>query len=106
MINRDAIKHRWDTFGCKLNERERRMFAANEVRAAGHGALVIVSAITGLARSTINRGEDDLDEGLLDEGRVRRKGGGGKPLCESDPTLVEDLKRPVDPAPMGAPIGR
>ncbi len=104
MINRDAIKHRWDTFGCKLNERERRMFAANEVRAAGHGALVIVSAITGLARSTINRGEDDLDEGLLDEGRVRRKGGGGKPLCESDPTLVPDLQRLAEPSTMGDPM--
>ena len=74
--------------GCKLDERERRMFAANEVRAAGHGALAVVSAITGLARSTINRGADDLDEGLLPEGRVRRKAGGGKPLSERDPTLV------------------
>ena len=64
MIDRDAIRLRWHTLGCKLDEREKRMFAANEVRAAGHGALVIVSAITGLARSTINRGEDDLEEGL------------------------------------------
>ena len=88
--------------GCKLDERERRMFAANEVRAAGHGALAVVSAITGLARSTINRGADDLDEGLLPEGRVRRKGGGGKPLSERDPTLVPDLQRLAEP--MGDPM--
>ena len=37
---------------------------------------MVVSEITGLARSTINRGEDDLDEGPLPDGRVRRKGGG------------------------------
>jgi hypothetical protein len=37
-------------------------------------------------RSTINRGEDDLDEGPLPAGRVRRKGGARKPLSESDPT--------------------
>jgi hypothetical protein len=43
------------------------------VRAAGHGALKIVSEITGLARSTINRGEDDLDEGPLPDGRMRRR---------------------------------
>ncbi len=104
MIDRDGIKDRWDTLGRKLDERERRMFAANEVRSAGHGALAIVSAITGLARSTINRGADDLDEGLLAEGRVRRKGGGGKPLSESDPTLVPDLRALAEPATMGDPM--
>ena len=62
--------------------------------------LIAVSEITGLARSTINRGEDDLDEGPLPEGRVRRKGGGGKPLCERDPTLVPDLQRHAEPATM------
>ena len=104
MIDRDAIRLRWDTLGCKLDERGKRLFAANEVRAAGHGALLIVSAITGLARSTINRGEDDLDDGPLPDGRVRRKGGGGRPLCERDPTLVPDLRRLAEPATMGDPM--
>ena len=87
MIDRDGIRLRWETLGCKLDERGRSLFAANEVRAAGRGALIIVSKITGLASSTINRGEDDLEEGPLPEGRVRRKGGGPKPLSERDPTL-------------------
>ena len=104
MIDRDGIKLRWETLGCKLDERGQRLFAANEVQAAGHGALSIVSAITGLARSTINRGEDDLDEGPLPEGRVRRKGGGPKPLSERDPTLVPDLQRLAEPATMGDPM--
>ena len=86
MIDQEGIKLRWETVGCKHDERGQRLFAANEVRAAGHGALAIVSEITGLARSTINRGEDDLDEGPLPGGRVRRKGGGPKPLSERDPT--------------------
>ena len=104
MIDRDGIKLRWETLGCKLDERGQRLFAANEVQAAGHGALKIVSEITGLARSTINRGEDDLDEGPLPEGRVRRRGGGGKPLSERDPTLVSDLQRLAEPATMGDPM--
>jgi len=37
-------------------------------------------------------------------GRVRRKGGGGRPLSESDPTLVDDLKRLVEPATLGSPV--
>jgi hypothetical protein len=104
MIDRDGIRLRWETLGCKLDERGQRLFAANEVRAAGHGALIIVSKITGLARSTINRGEDDLEEGPLPEGRVRRKGGGPKPLSERDPTLVLDLQRLAEPATMGDPM--
>src|SRR5262245_46135196 len=103
-IDEDGIKQRWERVGSKLNERGRRLWAAGEVQAAGHGALKVVSGITGLARSTINRGEDDLDEGPLADGRVRRKGGGGKPLSERDPTLVEDLRRLVEPATLGSPV--
>ena len=47
----------------QADERGRRLWAAAEVEAAGYGALAVVSKITGIARSTINRGEDDLDEG-------------------------------------------
>jgi hypothetical protein len=58
---------------------------------AGHAATSM------LARSTINRGEDDLDVGPLGEGRQRRPGGGGKPLAERDATLVCDLQKLVEP---------
>ena len=61
MIDEDAIRQRWDAVGSKLDERGRRLFAAGEVRTAGWGGLAVVSKITGLARSTINRGADDLD---------------------------------------------
>ena len=104
MIDEDGIRQRWESIGCKLDERSRRLFAAAEVQAAGYGALAIVSEITKIARSTINRGEDDLDEGPLPDGRVRRKGGGAKPLSESDPTLVRDLQSLVEPATLGSPV--
>ncbi len=104
MIDEDGIKLRWEAIGCKLDERGRRLFAAAEVQAAGYGALAIVSKITGIARSTINRGEDDLDAGPLPNGRVRRAGGGGKPLIESDPTLLDDLRCLVEPATLGSPV--
>ena len=74
MIDEDAIRYRWDMVGSKLDERGRRMFAAGEVRTAGRGGLPVVSRITGLARSTINRGEDDLDGEELPKGQVRRAG--------------------------------
>ena len=83
-IDEAGIRQRWEQVGSKLDERGRRLWAASAVQAAGHGALKVVSRITGLAHSTINRGEDDLDEGPLPDGRVRRKGSGGRPLTETE----------------------
>ena len=59
MIETQGIRQRWECVGSKLDERGRRVFAAGEVRAAGWGGLAAVSAITGLARSTIGRGLKD-----------------------------------------------
>ena len=73
MIDRQAIGQRWASVGSKLDERGRRMFAAGEVRTAGWGGLAAVSQITGLARSTIGRGQKDLDGAPLPKGRVRRR---------------------------------
>jgi hypothetical protein len=104
MIDKDAIRYRWETVGCRLDERARRMFAAAEVRTAGWGGLAVVSEITGIARSTINRGEDDLDAEPLPKGQVRRAGGGRKAVSENDPELVPELKRLVEPATLGDPM--
>ena len=104
MIDTDAIRQRWETVGSKLDERGRRLFGACEVRSAGWGGLTKVSRITGLARSTINRGEDDLDAEPLPRGQVRRAGGGRRAVSENDPGLVPALKRLVDPATLGDPM--
>jgi hypothetical protein len=93
MIDESGIWQRWHAVGSKLDERAQRLFAAAEVRAAGFGGLKAVARITGLARSTINRGEDDLDGEPLPAGRVRRKGGGRKSVAAKDPGLVPALKR-------------
>ena len=68
------------------------------------GGLEAVSEITGLARSTIGRGLKDLDAGPLPKGRVRRKGGGRRALSSRDPTLIDDLRRIVEPATLGCPV--
>ena len=103
MIDEAAIRLRWETVGARLDERGRRLFAAAEVRSAGRGGLALVSKVTGLARSTINRGEDDLDGEPLAKGRVRRAGGGRRSVSRADPGLVPALKRLVEPATLGDP---
>ena len=104
MIDEDGIRLRWNAHGAKLDERGQRMFAAAEVEAAGWGGLIAVAEITGLARSTINRGADDLDAGPLPKGKVRRAGGGRKAVVANDPGLVPALQSLVEPATMGDPM--
>jgi DDE family transposase len=104
MIDEDGIRQRWEAVGRTLDERGRRLFAAAEVRSAGWGGLAVVSQITGLARSTINRGEDDLDAEPLVKGRVRRPGGGRRAVAEKDPGLVAALQRLIEPATLGDPM--
>jgi hypothetical protein len=104
MVDREAIRLRWEADGSKRDERGRRFFAASETRAAGWGGLAAVSEITGIARSTIERGLQDLDLPPLPPGQVRRKGGGARRLSERDATLLQDLRRLVEPATLGDPV--
>ena len=81
------------------------MLAAVEARASGYGGIAAVSLATGLAASTIGRGLKDLtDEVGLAPGRVRRTGGGRKPLTVTDPELLAELMALVEPGERGDPM--
>ena len=88
----------------QLNERQRRLFAASEARAAGHGGIAAVSRVTRIAASTIGRGLKELDAPPLKLGGVRRPGGGRKSLTETDPGLLDDLNALVEPDTRGDPM--
>ena len=88
-----------------LNERERRLLAATEASAAGYGGIAVVSEATGIAASTIGRGLKELAAEIpLAPGRVRRAGGGRKPLMATDPGLLADLMALVEPSERGDPM--
>ena len=106
MDDEAAIELRFEALDPVLDERSRRRFAAAEACAAGRGGIALVSRITGIARSTINRGLAELGEAASDDmprRRVRRAGGGRKKLSETDPTLLSDLQGLVEPTTRGDP---
>jgi hypothetical protein len=93
-----------------LDERARRLWAAAEARAIGRGGITRVSEATGLSRMTIRAGLRQLDlpgtptePGAADE-RLRRPGGGRKPLVDHDTGLLRDLETLVDPVTRGDPM--
>jgi transposase len=106
VIDDAAIKLRYASLGPYLDERGRRLFAAAEALAAGWGGIATVARITGIARSTIGRGLDELrEEGepAAAADRVRRAGAGRPPLVVTDPTVLTDLKELVEPTTRGDP---
>jgi Rhodopirellula transposase DDE domain len=105
MIDPAPIRDRFTALSLHLNERERRLFAATEAAAAGYGGIAAVSAATAIAVSTIGRGLKDLAEASgLAPGRVRRAGGGRKPLVAGNPGLLRDLMALVEPGERGDPM--
>jgi transposase len=107
VIDEGAISVRWEAMRSTLDERGRRRWCAAEARSHGRGGIAAVARVTGISRRTIDRALVELDrepeEGALAAGRVRRPGAGRKALAESDPAVVEDLERLVDPATLGDP---
>ncbi|HXR38583.1 MAG TPA: ISAzo13 family transposase [Terracidiphilus sp.] len=99
-----SIRERYAAVGRGLNERSRRLFAAAEARTAGYGGISATARATGIARSTIGRGLKDLDDPDALSGVVRRPGSGRRALTAMDATLLEDLRRLLEPATKGDPM--
>ena len=105
MINEDSLHKRNAAILPHLDERQRRLFAAAEAKAAGYGGIAAVSRVTRIAASTIGRGLKDIAApDSLAPGRVRRSGGGRKSLIETDPCLLKDLNALVEPDARGDPM--
>jgi hypothetical protein len=104
VIDESAIRLRFEALAPVLDERARRRFAAAEAMAAGRGGVTAVARMTGIARSTIGRGLAELRGAETRAGeRIRRPGGGRKPLSETDASLLEDLRSLVEPDARGDP---
>ena len=101
----DKIRQRYEALAPVLNEQSLRRFAAAEALAAGYGGPSLVSRITGIARSTIDRGIAEIEsERHAGTGRIRKVGGGRKTKVSQDPTLLDDLKALVEPETRGDPM--
>ena len=104
LMDVDAIRAKYAALEPELTERSRRLWAATEAWALGHGGIARVEEATGISRRTIQRGLRELEaEPTIPLGRVRRPGGGRKKTTEKDPTLASDLDALVEPTTSGDP---
>ena len=103
-VDIETVRAKYAVLAPELTERTRRLWAATEARALGHGGIAKVERATGVSRSTIARGLRELESGeTLGPGRTRRTGGGRKKATEKDPGLLIDLEALVEPTASGDP---
>ena len=104
MSRRAALTEKFDAVWPLLNERTRRLMAASEAKAIGHGGVSLVHRACGLSRRVIAAGIQEIVEGApLAVGRIRRPGAGRKPITVSDPQLVDTLEGMIEPQTRGDP---
>lgn len=101
------IRRKYRALKPELDERRRRQWAAAEARDLGWGGVTAVAQATGLSRTTISAGMRELTlpakRRAAEAMRVRRPGGGRRPLSETDPGLLAALEALIEPATRGDP---
>ena len=97
------LKRKFRQLWPHLNERAKRLVAAEEALQLGFGGISLISRACGLSRVTITKAIEELDARPLPEGRVRRAGAGRPQLVLQDPDLLEALEALVEPSARGDP---
>ena len=97
------ISNKYEALLDCLSEKGKRLWAATEAIACGHGGVSVVCEATGLARSTIHRGIKELRNAEPASPRIRKTGGGRKKKTESEKNLIQALEELVNSSSLGDP---
>ena len=104
--DREHYTQIWKHVSEHLDERSKRLLAASMSLSLGYGGSKIIREITGLNSDTIKLGiEQILGETPLDEGRMRREGGGRKPITNTYPNIEAEILELVESNTQGDPMG-
>jgi len=104
MNSHSELQKKFATVWPLLDERTRRLLAANEAVSLGYGGISAVHQACGLSRQSIANGIREIEEGATAQaGRIRSSGAGRKSISASDPLLVQALEEIIDGQTRGDP---
>ena len=86
-----------------LDEKQWRLYLANEAMTAGYGGVSAVSRISGVSRTTITKGIAELKTESILQGRVRKSGGGRRFVEKKYPDIENKIRELVDGSTYGNP---
>jgi len=99
-----ALRQKFRPVWPLLDERTRRIMAANEAIGLGYGGVSLVRRACGLSRKAIAKGIREIKSGdSAVAGRIRRPGAGRKNLLVADVGLLTALDRLMDGGTRGDP---
>jgi len=105
-----AAERRWLRVLSTLNEAQARLYVAEKAIELGRGGISRLSELTGMSRPTIYKGAAELQaKGRVlaaQAGRIRRAGGGRKPVEQVQPGVKRELTRIVEESTAGDPMSR
>jgi transposase len=90
-----------------LDERQRRLYLANEAKAIGYGGITEVSKVSGISRVTITQGIAEINSEGYEakvQTRCRKKGGGRKPIEAKNPKIICEVEKLLEPYTKGDPM--
>ncbi len=103
-MDKKLISKKFNILKPYLNEKTRRLIAAAEAMAIGHGGITAVSDATGVSRRAITQGCKEItDEVFIRQKSVRKEGGGRKKSIEKQPQLLNELNKLIEPFTRGDP---
>jgi len=86
-----------------LDERQKRLFLANEAVSYGYGGVSIVSKISGMSRTTITKAINELKSNKEFYGKTRHRGGGRKYVEANNPNIEDSIHKIIDNKTYGDP---
>jgi hypothetical protein len=87
-----------------LDERQKRLYLANEAISYGRGGISLVSRICGMSRTTITKAVGELSGGDKIDGKIRRSGGGRKCVESNYPDIEKKIRTLIDGKTYGDPM--
>jgi len=101
----ERIKTKYAAIMPFMNEKARRMWLASEAMVLPFGGISLIASATGVSRNTIQEGireireskEELAIEAVQNADRIRRPGGGRKPVTFHHPHLLEKLDSLLEP---------
>ena len=121
VIDENKLQEKLEIMMSNLDEHTRRLYLASEAEILGHGGVAVISRLTDVDRHTISKGIKEIKDNLIVDSdgkhktdnidgittagkqRVRKKGGGRKPITKTDPEIVDALLSLVDKESYGNP---
>jgi Rhodopirellula transposase DDE domain len=99
------VRRKFEALSPVMDERLTRLWAAAEADVLGHGGIALVERATGMSRTTIRDGLEELRAGVSPDDVVEvRRAGGGRPSIEATtPEILPALEALVDPLTRGDP---